>query len=156
MQRNLSLLFNDLRLSRIKARLQQSSRSLNTLKGGRGKKKLRHRNPRDWRLAIIKRLRRILLSQKWTGFSNISLITKDYLPLPGNLLLMWKSSKRRVFLGALCSNDAKSCYDRIAHNIAAISMQRMGVPLKPLASMFLTLQKASHAISTAYGVSSET
>jgi hypothetical protein len=57
--------------------------------------------------------------------------------------------------GVLCSNDDKSCYDRIAHNIADISMQRMGVPLEPLTSMFLTLQKASHAISTAYGISSK-
>ena len=30
--------------------------------------------------------------------------------------------------GALCSNDAKSCYDRIAHGAAGLAMQRCGVP----------------------------
>jgi hypothetical protein len=30
--------------------------------------------------------------------------------------------------GVLCSNDAKGCYDRIAHSIAALCMRRMGVP----------------------------
>jgi hypothetical protein len=63
--------------------------------------------------------------------------------------------RQRRQAGALCSNDAKSCYDRIVHSIAALSMQRMGVPLAPLACMFLTLQNASHAISTAFGVSKE-
>ena len=55
--------------------------------------------------------------------------------------------------GALCSNDAKSCYDRIVHNIAAIAMLRMGLPKAPVRSMFLTLQKASHRVSTAFGIS---
>jgi hypothetical protein len=57
--------------------------------------------------------------------------------------------------GALCSNDAKSCYDRIVHSIASLSMRRLGVPLEPLASMFLTLQQSSHSISTAFGISRE-
>jgi Na+/H+-translocating membrane pyrophosphatase len=53
--------------------------------------------------------------------------------------------------GGLCSNNAKSCYDHIVHIIAALSMRRMlGVPLAPLACMFLTLQNASHANSTAF------
>jgi hypothetical protein len=32
--------------------------------------------------------------------------------------------------GAICSNDAKSCYDFIGHTQASLSMQRVGVPKK--------------------------
>jgi hypothetical protein len=63
--------------------------------------------------------------------------------------------RQRRQAGALCSNDTKSCYDRIVHNIAALSMRRLGVPPEPIASMFLTLQQSSHSISTAFGISRE-
>ena len=52
---------------------------------------------------------------------------------------------------ALCSNDAKSCYDRIVHNVAILAMRRQGAPLSAVNSMFSTLQQASHRIRTAYG-----
>jgi hypothetical protein len=58
--------------------------------------------------------------------------------------------------GALCANDAKSCYDRVVHSIAALAMRRMGVPVNTIKSMFSTLQKASHKIRTAFGVSDKT
>ena len=58
--------------------------------------------------------------------------------------------------GALCANDAKSCYDRIVHNIATLCMRRLGMPKNPIHSMFATLQSASHKIRTAYGVSDKT
>ena len=34
--------------------------------------------------------------------------------------------------GLLCSNDAKSCYDRIVHSVAALAYKRIGVPKPPL------------------------
>jgi hypothetical protein len=52
---------------------------------------------------------------------------------------------------ALCSNDAKSCYDRILHAIAAICMQRVSVPKKVCLMMFGTLAKVKHYIRTTYG-----
>jgi hypothetical protein len=58
--------------------------------------------------------------------------------------------------GALCANDAKSCYDRVVHSIVALAMRCMGVPVNPMKSMFSTLQKASHKIRTAFGVSDKT
>jgi hypothetical protein len=58
--------------------------------------------------------------------------------------------------GALCSNDAKSCYDRIVHNIATLAMRWTGMPAKPIRSMFDTLQKAEHRVTTAYGISEQT
>jgi hypothetical protein len=58
--------------------------------------------------------------------------------------------------GALCSNDAKSCYDRIVHSIGSISMRRMGAPASAVRCMFSTLQQAAHRISTAFGLSTTT
>ena len=53
--------------------------------------------------------------------------------------------------GAMVSNDAKSCYDRIIHAIASICLRRVGVPLPPIICMFSTLQNLEHCIRTAYG-----
>jgi hypothetical protein len=55
--------------------------------------------------------------------------------------------------GALCANNAKSCYDWVVHSIATLAMCCMGVPANPIKSMFSTLQKASHKIHIAFGVS---
>ena len=57
--------------------------------------------------------------------------------------------------GALCSNDAKSCYDRIVHNVAALAMRRQGAPKNAVNSLLLTLQKATHRIRTAFGISTK-
>ena len=48
--------------------------------------------------------------------------------------------------GALCSNDAKSCYDRIVHSVASLAMQRVGAPLEPIVCMFTTIQNLQHRI----------
>jgi len=47
---------------------------------------------------------------------------------------------------AMCSNDAKSCYDQIVHLIAPLCMQRNGVPEAPVVCMFTTIQNLSHYI----------
>jgi hypothetical protein len=52
---------------------------------------------------------------------------------------------------AMCSNDAQGCYDRIVHAVASLSMQRVGVPLEPIMSMFTTLQQMQQFVRTAYG-----
>jgi hypothetical protein len=61
--------------------------------------------------------------------------------------------RQRRQSGALCSNDAKSCYDRVVHSVASLSMRRLGAPIAPINSMFILLQKAAHQIRTAFGVS---
>jgi hypothetical protein len=53
--------------------------------------------------------------------------------------------------GAICSNDAKSCYDLIGHTQAALSMQRNGVPKSAIDCLFSTLQNAKHQVRTGYG-----
>jgi hypothetical protein len=55
--------------------------------------------------------------------------------------------------GAICSNDAKSCYDLIGHTPASLAMQRQGVPESTVTYMLTTLQELKHQIRTAYGVS---
>jgi hypothetical protein len=64
--------------------------------------------------------------------------------------------RQRRQAGALCSNDAKSCYDRVVHNVASLSMRRQGAPKNACKCMFWTLQKAVHKIRTAFGVSTKT
>ncbi len=51
----------------------------------------------------------------------------------------------------ICSNDAKSCYDRIVHRIAAQSMYRCGVNKPALICMFSTIQRLRHHIRTLFG-----
>jgi hypothetical protein len=52
---------------------------------------------------------------------------------------------------ALCSNDEKSCYDRILHAIASIAMHRLGVAPEVCHMLFGTLQDIQHYIRTSYG-----
>ena len=52
---------------------------------------------------------------------------------------------------AICSNDAKSCYDRILHAIASICMRRMGVAKGTCKMMFGTLAQVDHYVRTNFG-----
>lgn len=53
--------------------------------------------------------------------------------------------------GAICSNDAKACYDLIGHAQASLCMQRQGVPESAVKCLFTTLQEVTHCIKTAFG-----
>ena len=57
---------------------------------------------------------------------------------------------------ALCSNDAKSCYDRVVHAIASLAYQRLGVPKPPVHCMLKTIQRMRHHIRTTFGDSAFT
>jgi len=52
---------------------------------------------------------------------------------------------------ALCSNDTKSCYDRIVLTVAALCLCRVGAPLASVASMVRTLHGMRHYTRTAFG-----
>jgi hypothetical protein len=54
---------------------------------------------------------------------------------------------------ALCSTDAKFCYDRILHSIASMAMRRMGVSPSTCHMMQGTLQDVRHYIRQSYGKS---
>ena len=53
----------------------------------------------------------------------------------------------------LCSNDAKSCYDRIVHSVASIPIQLLGMPAHPMKCMIGKFQDLEHHIRTAYSPS---
>jgi hypothetical protein len=57
--------------------------------------------------------------------------------------------------GAICSNDAKSCYDRIIHAVLSICLQRIGMSENPIRSTLETLQQLQHHIRTAFGDSED-
>jgi hypothetical protein len=52
---------------------------------------------------------------------------------------------------AMCSKDAKSCYDRIIHAIASILMQKQNVPASACIYVFTTLQNTHHTVIIIYG-----
>jgi hypothetical protein len=72
-----------------------------------------------------------------------------------NKVLTYDIFRQRKTPAALCSNDAKSCYDRIVHAIANICLQRVGVQANTCRVMFSTLQQMKHHVKTAYGTSQQ-
>ena len=64
---------------------------------------------------------------------------------------MYDIIRQKKHPGAWCSNDAKSCYDRIVHSVASLAMQRVGAPVEPIICMFTTIQNLQHWIRTVYG-----
>ena len=52
---------------------------------------------------------------------------------------------------AICSINAKSCYDHIIHGFVALAALQFGVPLTAIQVMFGTIQQLRHVIHTAYG-----
>ena len=52
---------------------------------------------------------------------------------------------------AICSTDAKSCYDRIVHVAAFLALRRLGISTPIIQSMFMTIQNMQHHIRTSFG-----
>jgi hypothetical protein len=52
---------------------------------------------------------------------------------------------------ALVSCDLKSCYDRINHTSASLSLQRLGIHKAEIISMFDSIQRMTHRVRTAFG-----
>jgi len=52
---------------------------------------------------------------------------------------------------ALCSNDAKSCYDRIVLIVAALCLCRLGAPKTAIQSMVSTIHGMQHHVRSTYG-----
>ena len=53
--------------------------------------------------------------------------------------------------GSLCSNDAKSCYDRVLHSITMLAFRRLGFPIPPVECMLRCIQQMKHHIRTTFG-----
>ena len=57
--------------------------------------------------------------------------------------------------GIIIPTDLKSCYDRICHSIASLSMRRQGIAESEVVCMFTPLQHLEHTIRCAFGTSSD-
>jgi hypothetical protein len=57
----------------------------------------------------------------------------------------------RLQRSTLCSNGMQSCYDRMVHYVASITMQHQNVPDTACICMFSTLQNLKHMVWTIYG-----
>jgi hypothetical protein len=68
-----------------------------------------------------------------------------------NQTLTYNSIWARRGRAVVMSNDAKGCYDRIAHTVVNLALQRLGVPKPALQSMLATIQEMEHHIRTAFG-----
>jgi len=68
-----------------------------------------------------------------------------------NMQLSLDIIRQKKIPAAICSNDAKSCYNCIVHSFAAIALMRLGVPMNPIRMMFATIQELKHFIQMAHG-----
>jgi hypothetical protein len=68
-----------------------------------------------------------------------------------NKVLTADIKRQRKLPAALCSNDAKRCYDHIVHAIANICLQQVRVTGATRRVMLGTLQQMQHYLKTAYG-----
>ncbi len=64
---------------------------------------------------------------------------------------VWARRGRAIII----SNDAKGCYDRIAHTVVYLALRRLGIPAPALHSMIDTIQTMDHYVRTAFGDSAE-
>jgi len=66
-----------------------------------------------------------------------------------DLIRLWKKP------AALCSNNAKSCYDRITLLVAALCLCHLGAPIPAVQSMIKTIHGMNHHIRMAFGDSQQ-
>jgi hypothetical protein len=52
---------------------------------------------------------------------------------------------------AVCSNDAKSCYDGIVHSVASLALQWVRMPIKLVVSMLYTIQNLAYIVHMIFG-----
>ena len=65
--------------------------------------------------------------------------------------ILWDILRMRRAAAGWCSNNAKSCYDRIVHWVARLCLVRFGLAWNASCSSFTSLQKALHYVRTGYG-----
>jgi len=73
-----------------------------------------------------------------------------------NQQLTYDSIRGRRGKAVIISNDAKGCYDRIAHIVAKLALRKLGASRTGLHSMINTIQRLRHYIRTAFGNSEQT
>ena len=68
-----------------------------------------------------------------------------------NAQLLFNSIWARRARAVIMSNDAKGCYDRIAHTVVILALRRLGIPKPALTSMIDCIQQMEHFIRTGFG-----
>ncbi len=68
-----------------------------------------------------------------------------------NKCLLYNLIRFRRQPAALCSNDAKSCYDWITLLAATLCLCRLGCPFSAVDSMITTIHEMNHHVHTTYG-----
>jgi len=63
-----------------------------------------------------------------------------------NMQLTYDLIWQQRLTAAVCSNDAKACYDRIVHAFACLALLRLGIPIGPIAVMLGMIQLLHHFI----------
>ena len=66
-------------------------------------------------------------------------------------VLYYNICRQSRLSAALCSIDVANCYDSIAHAIASIIFQALGVPIGAIESMLETIENMKYFLRTAYG-----
>ena len=92
------------------------------------------------------------------------MITEEQYSRPGrssqdnalNKRLFFDVQRQKKQNFGICACDLKSCYDRIVHNAAALTLRRVGMKEPDVTSMFQTIQKMKHTVRTAFGDSTRT
>jgi hypothetical protein len=68
-----------------------------------------------------------------------------------NKVLTYNLICQRRIPAAMCSNDAKSCYNRIVHSVAKLALLHCGAPEPTVDLMFDAIRRLRHHIRTAFG-----
>ena len=76
--------------------------------------------------------------------------------LATNKRLIYDISRQMKQAMAVCSNDARSYYDRIVHVAAFLALRRLGIPKPMIISMLHTIQMMEHSVRKSFGDSKET
>jgi hypothetical protein len=101
--------------------------------------------------ALFNIMNKRVARQAMTNTGNIQAIPSEAYAKKGfqavdcglNKVLTADIVRQRKLPTALCSNDAKQCYDRIVHAVANICLQRVGVTDNTCRTMLGTLQQAT-------------
>ena len=64
---------------------------------------------------------------------------------------MYDVSQQQKQPMAVCSEDARSCYDRIVHVAAFLALRKLGISKSMIVSMLVTIQHMEHHIRTSFG-----
>ena len=80
-----------------------------------------------------------------------SRLNRSSIHLATNKKLIYDISRQMKYPIAVCSNDARSCYDRIVHSAGFLALRRLGAPKNAITSMFRSIQHMKHRVRTSFG-----